>query len=125
MVLAIWLAARVQTLHLPWFEGLGLAVAACLATIFRWARGAGIADVSDGPILRAYFLARFTVTPAVFLLGIVTAIAGLLRLDATATLWLATQYALAYGAGAILLTSFALQLALGIRGPRRDSTSVS
>ena len=120
MVLAIWIATRVQALHASVELCIALIVAALLAAIFRWLRGARIADISDGPILRAFFLARFTVTPAVFLLGIASAIAWLLGSTLTATLWLATQYALVYGVQAILLTSIALELALGMKGAHRD-----
>ena len=120
MVLAIWIAARVQALHASVELLIALIVAALLAAIFRWLRRAKVADVHDGPILRAFFLARFTVTPAVFLLGIATGISWALRLQATATLWLATQYALVYGVQAILLTSILLDIALGMKGPHRD-----
>ena len=120
MVLAIWVAARLQILHASVAVLIALIVAAAIAAIFRWLRGAKVADVCDGRILRAFFLARFTVTPAVFLLGLASAIFWLLGSSLTATLWLATQYALVYGVQAILLTSIALDVALGLKGPHRD-----
>ena len=123
MALAIWVAVRTGTLYsnIPVF--VGIIVAVPLSVAFRWLRGAKVADVRDGPILRAFLLARFTVTPAVFLLALFSAAAWALRLEIMAMLWLATGYALIYGFQAIMLTTVALELALGIKGRRREPLS--
>lgn len=121
MVLAIWIAARTQAIAFDWRVFFGIFAASLLAAVFRWLRGARVADVTDGPILRAFLLTRFAVTPAVFLLATFAAVAWALRLDVMATLWIATGYALIYGVQAILLTSIALELALGMKGAHRES----
>jgi hypothetical protein len=123
MALAIWVAARTQTVAFDWRIFVGIFGAALLASVFRWLRGAKVADVCDGPILKAFLLTRFAVTPAVFLLCIFAAVAWALRLDVMATLWIAAGYALIYGVQLILLTTFAFELALGIRGGRREPLS--
>lgn len=129
MVLAVWVAALVEKPFrylgdwgFVWTVGV-LVAAAILAMIFRLVRGASLADIHPGWILGAWFLVRFAVIPATFLLALFWLIASAVGLGFAGTLGEAAMMTLLYGTGAILLTSAVADAAAGIRGPRRAPSS--
>lgn len=125
MVLAIWIATRIDNvfhyLGSPLFVRLfiGLFAAALVSWIIRCVRRASLADIHPSPILDAWFLARFTVMPAVFLLGLLWLLAWALGLGFAQTVGEAVLLTVMHGAAAILLTSAVADLAAALRGPGR------
>ena len=126
MVLAIWIAARIDnvfhylgsTLFIQVY--IGLFAAALASWIIRSVRRASLADIHPSPILDAWFLARFTVMPAVFLLGLMWLLAWALGLGFSRTLGEAVLLTVMHGSAAILLTSAVADLAAALRGPGRE-----
>lgn len=129
MALAIWAATRIDNafryLGNPLFLQIfiGLFVAALLGWVIRLFRRASLADIHPGLILDLWFLVRFTVIPATFLLSLFWGLAWLLGLGIAHTLGEAVLLTLLHGTAAILLTAAVADLAAAIRGPGRDPPS--
>ena len=131
MVLAIFAATRIDNafryLGNPLFLQIfvGLFAAAFICWIARLVRRASLADIHPGPILDAWFLVRFTVIPATFLLGLAWGLAWMLGLGVAHTLGEAVLLTLLHGTAAILLTAAIADLAAAIKGPGREPPSES
>ena len=131
MVLAVWIAAQVEKPFrylgagaLIWIVGV-LVAATVLAMIFRLVRGASLADIHPSRILSAWFLVRFAVIPATFLLVLFWLIASAAGLGFAGTLGEAAMMTVLCGTAAILLTSAVADAAAAIKGPRREPPSDS
>ncbi len=131
MVLAIWVAAlfdrSVDYLSsgpfLRVFTGLFVAALVCICV--RAVRRTSLADIRPGPVLYAWFLARFVFLPATVLLGLFWLLAWAFGLSFAVTLGDAAQLALMNGMVAILLTSILADLTAAIKGPRPEPPSDS
>lgn len=129
MALSIWAATRIDNAFRFLSNGpflqifIGLFAVALICWIARSVRRATLADIHPGLVLDLWFLVRFTVIPALFLLGLFWLLAWALGLGFTHTLGEAVLLTLLPGTAAILLTSAIADLAAAIRGPGRAPPS--
>ncbi len=125
MVLAIWLGARVEQVHVNlWVLG-ALFGAALLSELARVARRANIASLGGSPIATLWVLTRFMIVPAFFFIAIAWLVSWGLGLAAAAPLLRALKLVAIYGAGAIMVTAAVADLVAAIKGPGRGSPADS